>query len=107
MAAVLLALGALGWGVSDFLGGLTSRSSSFLLVLLLSQITALVLLSVLVAADAAALPDSGHLGNAAAAGLSEAIGIAALYRGLSVGTMSVVAPVAATAPVLPLLAGRC
>jgi drug/metabolite transporter (DMT)-like permease len=106
MAAVLLALGAaLGWGVSDFLGGLKSRSSSVLLVLLLSQTTALVLLSVLVAVDAAALPDPGHLGYAAVAGLSEAIGIAALYRGLSVGTMSVVAPVAATAPVLPLLAG--
>lgn len=52
-----------------------------------------------------ALPDPGSLGFAAIAGAAETIGIAALYRGLAVGTMSIVAPVAATAPVIPLLAG--
>ena len=39
------------------------------------------------------------------AGLAEAVGVAALYRGLAVGSMSIVAPVAATAPVVPVLAG--
>jgi drug/metabolite transporter (DMT)-like permease len=33
------------------------------------------------------------------------VAIGALYRGLSVGTMSIVAPVAATAPVVPVAAG--
>lgn len=106
MAAVLLALGAaLGWGVSDFLGGLKSRSSSTLAVLLFSQVTALGLLAAVVALRGVAAPDGRHLGYAALAGAAECVGIAALYRGLSAGRMTVVAPIAATAPALPVLAG--
>jgi drug/metabolite transporter (DMT)-like permease len=39
------------------------------------------------------------------AGIGEAIGVAALYRGLSIGTMSVVAPLGATAPVVAVGVG--
>ncbi|GAA2078625.1 DMT family transporter [Actinomadura alba] len=106
MLAVLLALGAsLGWGVSDFLGGLKARSAPLLSVLLVSQATALVVVAVLVAARGVGPPNGTYLLWAAAAGAGEAVAIAALYRGLSVGTMSVVAPVAATAPVVPVAAG--
>ncbi|MGP4022076.1 EamA family transporter [Actinomadura sp. 3N407] len=106
MIAIALALGAsLGWGASDFLGGLKSRSAPLLTVLLISQSTALVLVTVLVIVRGASPPDTGALGQAAAAGLAETVGVAALYRGLAVGKMSIVAPVAATAPVVPLLAG--
>ncbi|MFI6392722.1 EamA family transporter [Nonomuraea sp. NPDC050540] len=106
MFAIVLALGAsLGWGVSDFLGGLKSRTLPVLTVLLISQSTALVLLTLIAATRAAAPPDAATLGHAAIAGLGELAGIAALYRGLAVGTMSIVAPVAATAPAVPLLIG--
>ncbi|MEV4160484.1 DMT family transporter [Nonomuraea dietziae] len=106
MLAIALALGAsLAWGTSDFLGGLKSRKTPLLSVLLISQITALALLTVIVVVRGASPPDAASLGWAAAAGLGEAIGVAALYRGLAVGKMSVVAPVAATAPVVPLVAG--
>ncbi|MGW5366108.1 EamA family transporter [Actinopolymorpha pittospori] len=106
MLAVLLALGAsLGWGVADFLGGLKARSAPLLSVLLVSQATALVVVAVLVVARGVGLPDSRYLLWAAAAGAGEAVAIAALYRGLSVGTMSIVTPVAATAPVVPVAAG--
>lgn len=106
MLAVLLSLGAaLGWGVSDFLGGLKSRSMPLLSVLLISQAVALVLLVGIVGSFAGAPPQPRFLLYAAVAGLGEGVGVAALYRGLAVGTMSVVAPVAAIAPAVPLVAG--
>jgi drug/metabolite transporter (DMT)-like permease len=104
--AILLALGAaVGWGLSDFLGGLKSRSSSTASVLLVSQLTALGVLAVATAVRGEPLPDGRFLAYAALAGAGEALGIAALYRGLAVGRMTVVAPVAATAPAVPILAG--
>ncbi|WP_283136436.1 DMT family transporter [Rhizohabitans arisaemae] len=106
MTAIVLALGAsLGWGISDFLGGLKSRAVSVLSVLLISQVTALILLAIMAVVRGAGPPDASSLGFAALAGLGETVGIAALYRGLAVGTMSIVAPIAATAPIVPLLAG--
>ncbi|MFB4289266.1 EamA family transporter [Nonomuraea sp. ATR24] len=106
MLAIALALGAgLGWGASDFLGGLKSRSRPVPSVLLISQATALVLLTITTAVRGVGPPDPAFLVQAAVAGLGETVGIAALYRGLAVGTMSIVAPVAAAAPLIPLLAG--
>jgi drug/metabolite transporter (DMT)-like permease len=101
-----LALGAaLGWGVSDFLGGLKSRTLPLLSVMLISQLTALALLLLGVVGRGDLPADPGALGLAAVAGTAEVVGLAALYRGLAVGTMNIVAPVAATAPILPVLAG--
>jgi drug/metabolite transporter (DMT)-like permease len=106
MLAITLALGAaLGWGISDFLGGLKGRSVPVVLVLLISQATALGLLTVIVLVRGVGPPDAASLGWAVVAGLGEMVGIAALYRGLAVGTMSIVAPAAATAPVVPLVVG--
>ncbi|TDB95899.1 EamA family transporter [Actinomadura sp. 7K534] len=106
MIAIALALGAgLGWGASDFLGGLKSRTAPLLTVLLVSQSAALLLVTALVAVRGAGPPDAGSLGQAAAAGAFEAVAVAALYRGLAAGRMSIVAPVAATAAAVPLLAG--
>lgn len=106
MLAVLLALGsAVGWGTSDFLGGLKSRSMPMLTVLLVSQLASLALLAGIVVVSGAPVPDTSLLLVAAAAGLGEVVGVSALYRGLAVGTMSLVAPVASVAPAVPLLAG--
>lgn len=106
MFAIVLALGAcLGWGASDFVGGLKSRSVPLPSVLLISQSTALALLAVAVATYGTGPPDATSLGHAAVGGIGETAGVAALYRGLAVGRMSIVAPVAAIAPVVPLLAG--
>ncbi|MGH9381880.1 MAG: EamA family transporter [Thermoanaerobaculia bacterium] len=100
----MLALGAsLAWGTADFVGGLKSRSFALPWVLLISQSTSLALLAVTVVVNGERAPDGGYLLYAAVAGLSEAAGIAALYRGFAVGTISIVAPVAALAPVVPLV----
>jgi drug/metabolite transporter (DMT)-like permease len=102
--AIGLALGSsLVYGVSDFLGGLKSKSLPLLWVLLISQGSALVLLALIVPASAGGPPSGEYLAFAVLAGLSEAVGVAALYRGLAVGVMSIVAPVAATAPVVPVI----
>jgi drug/metabolite transporter (DMT)-like permease len=106
MLAIALALGSsLAWGVSDFLGGLKSRSVPLLGVLFVSQGTALILLSLAVASYGGGPPSGTFLLYAALAGIAEALGVAALYRGLAVGVMSIVAPVAATAPVVPVVVG--
>jgi drug/metabolite transporter (DMT)-like permease len=106
MLAIALSLGAsLAWGVSDFLGGLKSRSLPLLTVLVVSQVTALVLLAAIVLAFGGDPPGARFLGFAALAGLAETVGVAALYRGLASGVMSIVAPVAATAPVVPVVVG--
>jgi drug/metabolite transporter (DMT)-like permease len=106
MLAIALALGSsLAWGVSDFLGGLKSRSLPLLVVLLISQAAALIVLAAIAISLGEAPPSGEFLLFAALAGLSEAVGVAALYRGLAVGTTSIVAPVAASAPVVPLVVG--
>jgi drug/metabolite transporter (DMT)-like permease len=103
--AIPLALGSsLVYGVSDFLGGLKSRSLPLLSVLLVSQGSALLLLAAFVIARGEGPPSADFLLYGALAGLSEAVGVAAFYRGLAVGVMSVVSPIAATAPVVPVVA---
>jgi drug/metabolite transporter (DMT)-like permease len=102
---IALALGSsLVYGVSDFLGGLKSRTLPLLSVLLVSQASALVLLAINVIARGEGPPDERFLLYGALAGLCEAVGVAAFYRGLAVGVMSVVSPIAATAPVVPVVA---
>jgi drug/metabolite transporter (DMT)-like permease len=103
MAAIVLALGScIGWGVSDYMGGLQSRTLPMLTVLLGSQATALGVLAALLLAEGG-MPPAGHfLLVSAVAGSGEVIGITALYRGLARGTMSIVAPISNAAPVVPL-----
>jgi drug/metabolite transporter (DMT)-like permease len=106
LAAVLLALAAsASWGVSDFLGGLKARSVSVLTVLAVSQPAGLVLLGAIVAVRWDAPPGGLALLWAGLAGIGGAIGIGALYRGLAVGSMGIVAPITSTSPLIPLTVG--
>lgn len=105
MLAIALALGSsLIYGVSDFLGGLKSRSLPLLSVLLISQGSALLVLAAIVLASGDDPPEVRFLLYGVLAGVSEAVGVAALYRGLAVGVVSVVAPIGAVAPVVPVAA---
>jgi drug/metabolite transporter (DMT)-like permease len=101
--AALLALGgALSWGAGDFLGGLASRRVAVLTVLAVSQAIGLagVALWILLADDP--FPGIAPLLPAAAAGAFGVAGLAALYRGLAVGAMGIVAPISAASPLVPL-----
>jgi drug/metabolite transporter (DMT)-like permease len=106
LAAVLLALAAsASWGVSDFLGGLKTRSLSALMVLAVSQPVGLVLLGAILAARWQPPPHGLWSLWATLAGLGGAVGLVALYRGLAVGSMGIVAPITAASPLIPLAVG--
>src|SRR4051794_2451742 len=105
MAAVALALlSSICWGAADFLGGLTSKQVPVPAVLLLSQgpMVLPLLLWALAAGDA---PTTHGLLLGALAGVAGAIALTAFYRGLSIGTMSIVAPISAAGAVVPVVAG--
>lgn len=105
MTAYLLALGsALFYGTGDFLGGLTARRASALLVVALGQLAGLLVLVLLVAWFPPATPGVRDIAWGAVAGLCGGGGVALLYRALAIGTMSVVAPSTAVCAVaVPVL----
>ncbi len=106
MAAVLLALAAsASWGVSDFLGGLKTRAVPVLTVLSVSQPAGLVLLGAIVLVRWQPPPHGLPILWAVLAGFGGAIGIGALYQGLAVGSMGIVAPITSTSPLIPLTVG--
>lgn len=100
MIAIGLALGsALLWGCADFYGGLISRRVPVLAVTLVSQGTGFVALLVAFAfVQHLSWPSFGY---GLAAGVGGASGLALFYWGLSIGTMSVVAPISACSAIVP------
>jgi drug/metabolite transporter (DMT)-like permease len=92
--AVALALtSSVVWGTADFLGGVFTRRLRLAPVLIVSQLAGLVLL-----AAAAAITrdlDAHAFAVGLAAGACGAVGIAAFYRALATGTISIVSPVSA------------
>jgi drug/metabolite transporter (DMT)-like permease len=98
--ALVLALGSsIVWGTADFCGGsLTKRLPTFA-VTVGSQAAGFAALAVVVAFHRDVGGRSFALGLLA--GLGGGLGLAAFYRALSLGTMSVVSPVVACGAVVP------
>jgi drug/metabolite transporter (DMT)-like permease len=94
-AAALGLASAASWGAGDFAGGLASKKAPLLGVLALGQATGVSLIALLALLTGEGAPPAASLGWAVGAGLAGAVGLAALYRGLAVGRMAVVAPVSA------------
>jgi uncharacterized membrane protein len=106
MLAALLALASsVSWGLADFLGGLQSRRHALLAVLVLSQAVALAVLVVAVAAGVPTEHDAAATAWAAGSGVLGILALSAFYRALSIGTMSIVAPLSATGAAVPVLVG--
>jgi drug/metabolite transporter (DMT)-like permease len=99
--AVLLALASsVAWGTADFGGGLISRRLPTIAVTVVSQSAGFAALLVALAVA------GGHVGARSfalglAAGAGGGAGLAAFYRALSLGTMSIVSPVVACGAVVP------
>jgi drug/metabolite transporter (DMT)-like permease len=106
MLGIALGLASsLSWGISDFLGGLQTRRVSALTVLLVSQPVGLILaLAVALAAGGSPL-GTGDAAVAAGAGAAAVLGLAAFYRAMALGSMSVVATIGALGVVVPVAAG--
>jgi drug/metabolite transporter (DMT)-like permease len=102
VASLLALSGAVLWGVGDFLGGLAARRLAVLAVLAVSQGVGLVGVALWVVLSGDAFPGVVELLPAAGAGIAGLVGLAALYRGMAVGAMGIVAPISAASPVVPL-----
>jgi drug/metabolite transporter (DMT)-like permease len=106
VTAIALALGAaIAWGVGDYLGGLSARRVHVLTVLAISQVAGFAAVLVWLALSGGGFPGWSSLAWALAAGVGGCIGLAALYRGMAVGAMAIVAPVSAVAAAIPFTVG--
>lgn len=105
LLGVLFALtSAFVWGGGDFSGGYAARRSHPFQVLALSALSGIAILFAFAIVRGEALPSPTSIAWALAAGVSGALGIAALYRGLSLGRAAAVAPTAAVvSAALPVL----
>lgn len=93
---ILLGLAvAVALGAADFLGGFSARRSTTGSVVVTSQLISLTVAAVAVAASGDPLAPSSDLLLGGCAGGAMLMGVAALYRGLAIGRMSVVASVSA------------
>ncbi|GAA4578291.1 hypothetical protein GCM10023194_00810 [Planotetraspora phitsanulokensis] len=93
------------FGTADFFGGLATRRSRVLAVVVFSQIGGLLLIVPLLAFLPGS-PSPAALLWGMASGVAGACGIVMFYRGLATGVMSVVAPTTATASMaVPVIFG--
>jgi drug/metabolite transporter (DMT)-like permease len=107
LAVVLISLAsALTWGAGDFSGGLASKRTNVLLVVAVAHGTGLVVAFALALLLGEDVGGKASLFWGGAAGWAGAVGLVALYRGLAVGAMGVVAPIAAVlTAALPVMFG--
>jgi drug/metabolite transporter (DMT)-like permease len=105
IAIVLALLASLGWGGSDFLGGLTTRRVP-LRAVVTGMMTGGLLTAVLMAvATRSPYPGEGLLVAALIAGLASMTAVSSLYKALAIGSMSIVSPISATYPIVPVFYG--
>jgi drug/metabolite transporter (DMT)-like permease len=105
MASLLALSAAVAYGAGDFLGGFASRRAPTTAVVLWSHIVGLIMLLAAVPVVGGEMTPRG-LAIGAGAGIVGALGVTLFYQGLSIGSMSVVAPVAGLlSAALPVAAG--
>ena len=105
MRSIALALGAsLTWGFADFFGPLKGRTLGALRVLVYVQLGGLVVIVLIVAIRGKGPADLGAL-FAIPAAISGTLGLYAYYRGMAVGAMSIVAPIAGISAAVPVIFG--
>lgn len=106
MLPLALAFGSgMGWGTADFLGGYSARRLPLVTVSLVSQSVGLMLLIVVAVLRGEVLEYDRAVVFGLAGGLAGAAGLAALYRALAIGRMSIVAPTAALSGTVPVAWG--
>ena len=106
MSVLALGLAAgLLWGASDFLGGLAARRTAVVAVVVASQVAGVAAILVAIAVTGSPWPGAAAFGTAMVGGIAGGVAIVAFYRALAAGTMGVVAPLAATGVVIPIVVG--
>lgn len=106
MLTIVLALGAsVSWGTADFISGSLARRVPLLIVLLVTQATGILIVGGAVLIRGEGPPGGDFWLPVLLGSIAAVVGLGALYRGLAVGAMSVVAPISATAAVIPVVVG--
>jgi len=100
LAVVLALASAATWGLADFSGGLVSRRLPTITVTVVSQTAGFVVLLAALAVESGGL-DGRSFRLGLLAGLGGGVGLAAFYRALALGTMSIVSPLAACGALVP------
>jgi drug/metabolite transporter (DMT)-like permease len=99
-------LSAVAWGTGDFCGGLATKRSPGLRVVMVTEFVGAGILIALAVLTGEAVPMGISLGVALAAGLAGALGLGSLYQGLAMGQMGVVAPLSAVVGgIVPIIVG--
>jgi drug/metabolite transporter (DMT)-like permease len=95
LGIVFALLSSFVWGAGDFTGGFATRRTHQFQVLVLSAASGLVVLIAAAILLGESFPSPGSIAWAALGGAAGGLGIAALYRALSIGQNASVAPTAA------------
>jgi drug/metabolite transporter (DMT)-like permease len=94
---------AMLYGAGDFIGGLATRRSNALAVVLVAQVAGVLPLVLVVWLLPPFVPTQADLLWGAGAGVAGGVGVLLLFHALAIGTMAVVAPITAvTAVVVPV-----
>ena len=105
LSVALAALSGLIWGVGDFSGGKATQRAAVLPVVWLSKLVSLPLLVIYLVATYVPVTPIG-LTWGGLAGIAGVVGLVLLYRALSAGAMTVVAPVTGvTSAAIPVVVG--
>jgi drug/metabolite transporter (DMT)-like permease len=97
---------SLSFGAGDFAGAVAARRAGALAVVAGAHGVGLVALLLAAAVFRPPMPDLGSIGIGLAAGVAGAVGLAALYRGMSLGSMGLVTALAGAGSLsIPLVAG--
>jgi drug/metabolite transporter (DMT)-like permease len=105
MTALFALATSLLWGLADFGGGLLTRRTPALTVVVVSQTIAVAVLGVLVAATGGWSEAGPQLWFAVAAGLVGPVAMLAFYKALALGPMGVVSPLGSIGVAVPVGVG--
>lgn len=106
MAVIFALASALSYGVSDYLAGVTSRVWDSRVVTAAAQLIGLITAAIAVLLFPGEGPATAPVLWGALSGMGSATGVLALYRGLAVGSMNVVAPLCGVVTsVIPAVVG--
>jgi drug/metabolite transporter (DMT)-like permease len=107
LLSILFGLGAaLSWGAGDFTGGLASRKTGAYRAVFYSEIIGVFLLFIILGVSGEAFPNLRIWSLAMIAGAIGTVGLMLLYQAMTLGLMSISAPVSALlAALIPVLVG--
>jgi drug/metabolite transporter (DMT)-like permease len=93
------------WGTSDFYGGTLARRRPAVTVAAVSELIGLTCVLIAAIATGAVTSSHGYVGWGVLGAVAGTAGVVAFYEALATGTMGIVAPIAATGVVVPVVVG--